>query len=66
MDLQDVSHLFNYIVHHTNLTPENLWNKPVKTNQKLSFLRHGEPGIMTRMVEKGIQQQPVVYIGYGV
>ena len=31
MDLQDVPHLFNCPAHPTTLTPENLWDRPVKT-----------------------------------
>ena len=38
MDPQDVPHLFNITAHTTALTPENLWNRPVKTIQELSFL----------------------------
>ena len=34
MDPQDVPHLFNC----TALTPEHLWNRPVKTMRELSFL----------------------------
>ena len=38
MDPQDVPHLFNYTAHPTTLTPESLWNRPVKTIRELSFL----------------------------
>ena len=38
MDLQDLPHLFNCTVHPTALTPENLWDKPVKTIREMSFL----------------------------
>ena len=55
MDPQDVPYLFNCTAHPTTLTPESLWDRPVKTITELS--RPGEPGLTTRMVEKGIQQQ---------
>ena len=38
MDPQDVPHLFNCTAHPTAWTPDNLWDKPVKTIQELSFL----------------------------
>ena len=38
MDLQDAFHLFNCTAHPTAFTPENLWNRPVKTIRELSFL----------------------------
>ena len=38
MDPQDVPHLFNCTAHPTALTPENVWNRPVKTIRELSFL----------------------------
>ena len=31
MDPQDVPHLFNCTAHPTALTPENVWDRPVKT-----------------------------------
>ena len=37
MALQDVPHLFNCTAHPTTLTPENLWDRPVKTIRGLSF-----------------------------
>ena len=44
MDPQDVPHLFNCTTHPTTLTPESLWDRPVKTIR--------EPGLTTRMVER--------------
>ena len=38
MDPQDVPHLFNCTAHPTTLTPESLWDRPVKTIRELSFL----------------------------
>ena len=38
MDPQDVPHLFTCTTHPTTLTPESLWNRPVKTIRELSFL----------------------------
>ena len=38
MDLQDVPHLFKCTDHPTTLTPENVWDRPVKTIQKRCFL----------------------------
>ena len=38
MDPQDVPHLFNFTAHPTNLIPESLWDRPVKTIRELSFL----------------------------
>ena len=38
MDPQDVPHLFNCTTHPTTLTPESLWDRPVKTIRELSFL----------------------------
>ena len=38
MDPQDVPHLFNCTDHPTALTPENVWDRPVKTIGELSFL----------------------------
>ena len=35
---QDVPHLFNCTAHPTDLSPVNLWDKPVKTIRELSFL----------------------------
>ena len=49
MDPQYVPHLFNCTAHPTALTPESLWDRLVKTIR--------EPGLTTRMVERGIQQQ---------
>ena len=37
MDQQDVTHLFNCTAHPTALTHENVWDRPVKTIQELSF-----------------------------
>ena len=38
MDPQDVPQLFNCTAHPTALTPEHLWDRPVKTIRELSFL----------------------------
>ena len=38
LDPQDVPHLFNCTAHPTTLTPESLWDRPVKTIRELSFL----------------------------
>ena len=37
MDPQDVPHLFNCTAHLTTLTPESLWDRPLKTIRELSF-----------------------------
>ena len=57
MDPQEVLQLFNCIAHPTDLTPENLWNKPVMTHTRTELSRPGEPGITKMIVEKGIQQK---------
>ena len=36
--LQDVPHLFDCTGHPNDLSPVNLWDKPVKTIQEMSFL----------------------------
>ena len=38
IDPQDFPHLFNCTAYPTALTHENLWDRPVKTIRKLSFL----------------------------
>ena len=38
MDPQEVPHLFNCTSHSTTLTPEILWDRPIKTIRELSFL----------------------------
>ena len=38
MDPQDVPRLFNCTAHPATLTPESLWDRPVKTIRELSFL----------------------------
>ena len=50
-DPQDVPHLFDCTAHPNDLSPVNLWDKPVKTGTELS-----EPG-QPRLTEEGIQQQ---------
>ena len=37
MDPQDVPHLFNFMAHPNDLSPVNLWDKPVKTIRELSI-----------------------------
>ena len=57
MDPQDVPHLFDCTAHPNDLSPVNLWDKPVKTTHELSFL---DPGILDKqlsVVEEVIQQQ---------
>ena len=41
MDPQDVPHLFDCTAHPNDLSPVNLWDKPVKTIRELSFLDQG-------------------------
>ena len=41
MDPQDVPHLFDCTAHHNDLSPVNLWDKPVETIRGLSFLDPG-------------------------
>ena len=55
IDPQDVHHLF--ICHPNDLSPVNLWDKPIETIRELSFLDPGNQNKQTRMVEVGIQQQ---------
>ena len=38
MDPQDVPHLFDCIAHPNDLSPVNLWDKPIDTIRELSFL----------------------------
>ena len=38
IDPHDVTHLFNCTAHPIDLSPVNLWDKPVRTIQELSFL----------------------------
>ena len=38
IDQQDIPHLFNCTAHPTDLSPVNLWVRPVKTLQEQSFL----------------------------
>ena len=46
MDPQDVPHLLDCTAHPNDLSPVNLWNRPIETTQELM-----------RMVEDDIQQQ---------
>ena len=57
---QDVPHLFDCVAHPNDLSPVNLWDKPIETIRELSFL---DPGNL-RMVEEGIQQQPCIVFHY--
>ena len=41
MDKQDVPHLFDCTTHPNDLSPVNLWDKPVMTIRELSFLDPG-------------------------
>ena len=41
MDPQDVPHLFDCTAHPDDLSPVNLWDKPVETIRELSFLDQG-------------------------
>ena len=41
MDPQDVPHLFDCVAHPNDLSPVNLWNKPIETIRELSFLDPG-------------------------
>ena len=41
MDPQDVPHLFDCVVHPNDLSPVNLWDKPIETIRELSFLDPG-------------------------
>ena len=38
MDPQDVPHLFDCVAHPNDLSPVNLWDKPIETIRELSFL----------------------------
>ena len=37
MDPQDVPHLFDCVAHPNDLSPVNLWDKPIETIRELSF-----------------------------
>ena len=59
MDAQDVPHLFNCTAHPTDMSPVNLWDKPVNTirydtGTELSGLAWTNKMMM---VEEDIQQQ---------
>ena len=41
MDPQDIPHLFDCVAHHNDLSPVNLWDKPIEPIQELSFLDPG-------------------------
>ena len=41
MDPQDVPHLFDCMTHPNDLSPANLWDKPIETIRELSFLDPG-------------------------
>ena len=41
MDPQDVPHLFDCVAHHNDLSPVNLWDKPIETIRELSVLDPG-------------------------
>ena len=41
MDPQDVPHLFDCVAHPNDLSPVNLWDKPIETIRELSFLDPG-------------------------
>ena len=41
MDPQDVPHLFDCMAHPNDLSPVNLWDKPIQTIRELSFLDPG-------------------------
>ena len=66
MDPQDVPHLFNCTpLTPTTLTPENLMGQTRQDDTRTELSRPREPGLTTRMVEKGIQQQhvsPSIYV----
>ena len=57
MDPQDVPHLFDCTAYPNDLSPVNLWDKPVEMIWKLSFLDPGSLDKQMRMVEEGIIQQ---------
>ena len=41
MDPQDVPHLFDCVAHPNDLSPVNLWDKPIETIRELGFLDPG-------------------------
>ena len=41
MDPQDVPHLFDCTAHPNDLSPVNLWDRPIETRRELSFLDLG-------------------------
>ena len=41
MDPQDVPHLFDCVAHPNDLSPVDLWDKPIETIRELSFLDPG-------------------------
>ena len=41
MDPQDVPHLFDCMAHPNDLSPVNLWDKPIETIRELSFMHLG-------------------------
>ena len=59
MDPQDVPHLFDCTAHPNNLSPVNLWYRPIETIRELTFLDTGNLDQQMRMVEEGIQQQTI-------
>ena len=56
MDPQDVHHLFDCTAHPNDMSPMNLWDKPVEKVWELSFLDPGNLDLQMGMVEEGIQQ----------
>ena len=55
MDPQDVPHLFDCVAHPNDLSPVNLWDKPIETNENWAFWTRATWIKQTRMVEEGIQ-----------
>ena len=42
MDLQDVPHMFDCTAHHNDLSPVNLWDRPIETIWELSYQDTGQ------------------------
>ena len=53
MEPQDVPHVFNCTAQPNDLSPVNLWDKPVKMIRELSFLDPGNLDQQMRMAEEG-------------
>ena len=62
LDPRDVLHLFKYTPHPNDLSPVNLWDKPIKTIRELIFLVPCNLDQQTRMVKRGIQQYHNIYV----